>query len=87
VVVSQQTSTNTSRPLTPAHSLSSTGGGNGQKSATARLKKQAKEAAAGKGGGGKEGMSARSGDGYADALAAKQAERAVVKAAREAKKK
>lgn len=61
------------------------GGGNGQKSATARARNQAKEDAAKKGGGGQAGFASRTGD-PRDAMAAAAAERERVKAAREAKK-
>lgn len=63
------------------------GGGNAQKSAMSRQKNDAKAAAEGKGGGGKAGMAQRSGGDMKASMEAAAAERAAVKAKREAKKK
>ncbi len=60
------------------------GGGNGMKSAMAKAKKGAETNK--NAGGGASGMAARTGGDMNSAMAAAQAERAAVKAAREAKK-
>ena len=63
----------------------SMGGGNAQKSAMSRQRNNEKKAAEGKGGGGAAGMQARKGGDMKAAMEAAAAERAAVKAKREAK--
>ena len=61
------------------------GGGNAQKSAMSRQKNAEKAAAGANAGGGKAGIDKRATSDMGSAMAAAQAERAAVKAAREAK--
>eukprot|EP00595_Chromulina_sp_UTEXLB2642_P001455 CAMPEP_0196765564 /NCGR_PEP_ID=MMETSP1095-20130614/9674_1 /TAXON_ID=96789 ORGANISM="Chromulina nebulosa, Strain UTEXLB2642" /NCGR_SAMPLE_ID=MMETSP1095 /ASSEMBLY_ACC=CAM_ASM_000446 /LENGTH=73 /DNA_ID=CAMNT_0042123825 /DNA_START=47 /DNA_END=268 /DNA_ORIENTATION=+ len=63
------------------------GGGNAQKSATARARNQAKAETSKNAGGGKDGMAQRKGTNMAEAMAEAQAKRAEIAKLREEGKK